>query len=201
MRVIAGQYRGRPLKAPKGSTTRPTTDRVKETLMSSLMSAYGPFDGAHVLDAFAGSGALGIECLSRGAAFAHFFERDRGALEALRSNISMLKLPTERARVFKADVMKNPPLFGGGAYDIVFLDPPYAYEPEDVFALVRALVDANRLSDDAVVSYEHAAATAIMPALNECLPCMEVLSSKRFGDTAIDFLGFARQQHDASERG
>lgn len=192
MRVIAGLYRGRPLKAPKGSTTRPTTDRVKETLMSSLMSAYGPFEGAHVLDAFAGSGALGIECLSRGAASAQFFERDRTALEALRANIESLGIPRERARVFKADIMKNPPRFGGAPFDIVFLDPPYAYEPADVLALVRTLRDAGRLSDDVVVSYEHASSTAIMPALGACLPDMEIYSSKRFGDTVIDFLGFAR---------
>ena len=161
MRVISGIYRGRPLKAPKGDGTRPTTDRVKETLLSTLVSAYGPLEGAHVLDAFAGSGALGIECLSRGAASAHFFERDRAALSALRANVESLGIPIERARVFKADVMKNPPVFGAVPYDIVFLDPPYAYNPADVLGLVRTLAENGRLSEDAVVSYEHDAATAI----------------------------------------
>ena len=85
MRVIAGDFKGRNLKAPTGMDTRPTTDRVKESFISSLISAYGSLEGAHVLDAFAGSGALGIECLSRGAESAVFFERDKAALEALRS--------------------------------------------------------------------------------------------------------------------
>lgn len=190
MRVISGIYRGRPLKAPKGSGTRPTTDRVKETLMSSLISAYGSFEGAHVLDAFAGSGALGIECLSRGAASAQFFERDRAALEALKSNIAALRIPSERARVFKADVMKNPPVFGAVPFDIVFLDPPYAYEAADVLALVRSLADAGRLSANAVVSYEHDASTAIMLHLGKNALDMQILSSKRFGGTVIDLLGF-----------
>lgn len=188
MRVITGIYRGRPLKAPKGSGTRPTTDRVKETLMSSLMSAYGPFDGAHVLDAFAGSGALGIECLSRGASSCHFFERDRAALEALRSNIETLGIPSNAARVFKSDVMKNPPIIGAVPYDIVFLDPPYAYAPEDVLALVGRLVDAKRLSDDSVISYEHDSATAIMPYLDEAGLGLRICATKRFGGTTIDLL-------------
>ena len=123
MRVIAGLYKGRPLAAPKGSNTRPTTDRVKESLMSTLLSACGSFDGAYVLDAFAGSGALGIECISRGAAAAHFFERDRDALAALRENIGKLGISPHQARVFRADIMKNPPVIGAVSYDIVFLTP------------------------------------------------------------------------------
>ncbi len=74
MRIIAGEWRGRPLAAPKGTDTRPTTDRVRESLMSALASERGGFEGAVVLDAFAGSGALGLEALSRGASCAHFFE-------------------------------------------------------------------------------------------------------------------------------
>lgn len=191
MRVISGIYRGRPLKAPKGSGTRPTTDRVKETLMSSLISAYGSLEGACVLDAFAGSGALGIECLSRGASSAQFFERDRAALEALRANIAALNIPPERARVFRADVMKNPPLFGAVPFDIVFLDPPYAYDAADVLALVQTLAKKGRLSANAVVSYEHDASTAIMPYLGKNALDMKIIASKRFGGTVIDLLGFA----------
>ncbi len=190
MRVIAGMYKGRPLKAPKSDGTRPTTDRVKETLMSSLVSAYGPLEGAHVLDAFAGSGALGIECLSRGAASAQFFERDRAALATLNANIAALGIPRERARVFKADVMKNPPVYGGAPYDIVFLDPPYAYPADDVLALVRTLVDKGRIPANGVVSYEHDASTAIMPFLGKNGLDMQICASKRFGGTAIDLLRF-----------
>ena len=190
MRIIAGAFKGRNLRAPKGTGTRPTTDRVKESLMSALISAYGPLDGVHVLDAFAGSGALGIECLSRGAATAHFFEKDRTALMALNPNVEMLGLTKERARVFKADVMKNPPLMGALRYDIVFLDPPYAFAAEDVLGLVDALKERNRLAEDAIISYEHDSGTDMEAFLAERGTKMEILSSKRFGDTVIDLLQY-----------
>ncbi|MDR0515232.1 MAG: RsmD family RNA methyltransferase, partial [Coriobacteriaceae bacterium] len=96
MRVIAGEFKGRPLKAPRSDTTRPTADRVREATMSSITSARGGFEGALVLDAFAGSGALGIEALSRGAAWSCFFETDRQALRALKANIEGLSLGKER---------------------------------------------------------------------------------------------------------
>lgn len=191
MRVIAGSYKGRPLAAPKGSLTRPTTDRVKESLMSSLISAFGPLDGAYVLDAFAGSGALGIECLSRGAATAHFFERDRAALAALRSNVASLGLTAERARVFAADVMKNPPLAGGVGYDVVFLDPPYAFSVEDVCSLATTLQKRGRLAQGAVVSYEHDAACDLEAFFVEAGIQADILASKRFSKTVIDLFRFA----------
>lgn len=113
MRIIAGEYRGRRLQAPKGDATRPTTDRVRESLMSALSSARGGFEGAVVLDAFAGSGALGLEALSRGAASAHFFEKDGVALRALCANVEALGVPTlgagARARLHRADVLERPP--------------------------------------------------------------------------------------------
>ncbi len=191
MRVIAGLFKGRPLAAPKGSLTRPTTDRVKESLMSTLVSAYGSLEDARVLDAFAGSGALGIECLSRGAAFAHFFERDREALSALRSNVDMLGLSPDRARVFRADVMKNPPMAGGAPYDIVFLDPPYAYSFEDVFNLVATLRDRGRLAADAVISYEHDAAADLAAFFDVNGVQADILASKRFSKTVIDLFRLA----------
>lgn len=191
MRVIAGLYKGRPLAAPKGSSTRPTTDRVKESLISSLISAYGPLEGARVLDAFAGSGALGIECLSRGAASAHFFERDRAALAALRSNVASLGLSADRARVFAADVMKNPPLAGGIEYDIVFLDPPYAFSVEEVCGLVATLAERGRLSSDAILSYEHDAAHDLGAFFAEAGMQADILASKRFSKTVIDLFRLA----------
>lgn len=191
MRIIAGDFKGRPLRAPKGSGTRPTTDRVKEALMSSLISAYGSLEGARVLDAFAGSGALGIECLSRGAVSAHFFEKDRTALAALNPNVDMLGLSKERARVFKADVMKNPPLMGVSQYDIVLLDPPYAYQAEDVLGLVDALRERGRIADDAIISYEHAASDDLEAFLATREQRMEIITSKRFGDTVIDLLQYS----------
>lgn len=191
MRIIAGEFKGRPLKAPKGTQTRPTTDRVKESVLSALLSAYGPLEGVRVLDAFAGSGSLGIECLSRGAASAHFFERDRAALAALSDNVGMLRLPKERARIFKADVLRNPPLLGSAPYDVVLLDPPYAYEAADILAFVGALAGAGRLASDAVIVYEHASKADLAEAADACGMALDILSTKRFGGTAIDFFSLS----------
>ena len=178
MRVIAGLYKGRPLAAPKGSNTRPTTDRVKESLMSTLLSACGSFDGAYVLDAFAGSGALGIECISR------------GALAALRENIGKLGISSDQARVFRADIMKNPPVIGAVSYDIVFLDPPYAYSFEDVVGLVLKLKDHGRLAQGCVVSYEHAAEDDLAAFFDMRGIETDILASKRFATTVIDLVQF-----------
>src|SRR3954469_11219990 len=90
MRIIAGQWRGRPLAAPPGQATRPTSDRAREALFSMLQSRIGSFEGLRVADLFAGTGALGLEALSRGAAHCVFVERDRAAIEAIRANIATL---------------------------------------------------------------------------------------------------------------
>ncbi len=121
MRVIAGQYRGRRLQAPPGDATRPTSDRVREALFSVLGDRVG---GARVLDLFAGSGALGIEALSRGAAEATFVDSAAAAIRAVRANLAAIGAEAE---VRRADARR----FLGGAsaaqreYDLVFLDPPY----------------------------------------------------------------------------
>ena len=112
MRIIAGKYRGRRLDAPKGQGTRPTTDRVRESLMSALHSARGGFAGAVVLDAFAGSGALALEALSRGADRAVLCERDREAAGVIERNLRTLGLSPDRARLMRADVVKRPPRLG-----------------------------------------------------------------------------------------
>lgn len=122
MRVIAGELRGRRLVAPAGTATRPTSDRVREATFNALTSM-GAVEGAVVLDGFAGSGALGIEALSRGAARCTFVERDRAALRALRANLDALGLGGDRATVVAGDVHAQ-----GGAYDLALLDPPYAYD-------------------------------------------------------------------------
>jgi 16S rRNA (guanine966-N2)-methyltransferase len=124
VRVIAGTYGGRRLVAPPGTATRPTGDRVREALFSLL----GPLHDARVLDLFAGSGALGIEALSRGAAFAAFVERDRRALAVLRANLATLAVPEAAVSVSAQDALAALKKAGaqGDAYDVVFLDPPYA---------------------------------------------------------------------------
>lgn len=120
MRVIAGQWRGRPLVAPRGDATRPTADRTREALFSMLASRVGSFEGLAVADLFAGSGALGFEALSRGAASCLFVEQDRAALDALRANADKLGV--------RADIRATSVLALGPApkpMDLILMDPPY----------------------------------------------------------------------------
>lgn len=121
MRIISGMWRGRPLVAPKGDATRPTADRTRETLFSMLLSRLGSFEGLAAGDFFAGSGALGLEALSRGATSCLFVEQDRAAVDALRANCA--KLGIERP-----DIRQTSVLALGSApapLDLIFMDPPY----------------------------------------------------------------------------
>ncbi len=188
MRIIAGEYRGRRLEAPKGQGTRPTTDRVRESLMSAIHSARGGFEDARVLDAFAGSGALACEALSRGAASAVLCERDRDAAATIERNLRTLGLSRETARLVRGDVMRRPPAAPGAPFDLVFLDPPYATAPSDVFALIGRLDDTGSLAPDAIVSYEHDAADDAAVEALAAEAGWAVASHRRFGDTAIDLL-------------
>ena len=122
MRIIAGEWRGRKLRAPEGDATRPTADRTRETLFSMLASRLGSFEGLAVADLFAGSGALGLEALSRGAATAIFVEQDAAALRALRANIAALRAQT-RCDVRACSVLALGP--AKQPVDVLLLDPPY----------------------------------------------------------------------------
>lgn len=134
MRVIAGEYRSRRLKSIPGNATRPTPDRLRETLFNILTPRIG---GARFLDAYAGTGAVGIEALSRGAAHAWFLERNRGAIETIRDNVASLGLEP------RATVVAGPVLLSLARYpaDIVFLDPPYHLERE--YTAVMELLAEN----------------------------------------------------------
>lgn len=145
MRVVAGSARGRTLSAPPGRSVRPTTDRVREAVFNSLHSM-SILEGARVLDAFAGSGAMGIEALSRGAEHATFVDRSRAAVEAVRRNLRRCEM-AERAVVVQADAMSF--LRGEGAgpqrvgprWDLAILDPPYAFDRwDELLSLVVAQV-------------------------------------------------------------
>ncbi len=122
MRIVAGQWRGRKLLAPPGETTRPTSDRTRETLFSMLVSRLGSFEALKVADLFAGSGALGIEALSRGAGTCLFVETDAAALRALRSNIANLQAAPQ-TDVRAASVLALGP--APAPLDLILLDPPY----------------------------------------------------------------------------
>jgi 16S rRNA (guanine966-N2)-methyltransferase len=121
MRIIAGEWRGRKLVSPPGISTRPTADRVRETLFSMLASRLGTFEGLRVADLYAGSGALGLEALSRGAAFASFVEQDRGALDAIRANVASLEAEAKTQILGRAVESARVE----ASFDLVFADPPY----------------------------------------------------------------------------
>ena len=126
MRVVAGEYKGRRIACPKGSAIRPTTDRVKEAMFGAIQF---DIEGACVLDAFAGSGALGIEALSRGAAHVDFVEKNKECLHVIKQNLQNI-VKTSCYDVYQGDVLRLMPFLK--KYDILFLDPPYdegLYEP------------------------------------------------------------------------
>lgn len=155
MRIIAGQWRGRRLQGPGGHSTRPTTDRTRETLFSMLVSRVGSFEGLRVADLYAGSGALGLEALSRGAAHATFVEHDRSALAAIRANLLALKAEA-RAEVRPMSAAMLPP---AQPFDVVFADPPYAAGSGT--SVVEAVRAADWLADGGWLAIETEAKEAV----------------------------------------
>ncbi|HEX6741680.1 MAG TPA: 16S rRNA (guanine(966)-N(2))-methyltransferase RsmD [Sphingomicrobium sp.] len=148
MRIIAGEWRGRRLEAPPGRTTRPTADRVRETLFSMLASRLGSFDQLRVADLFAGSGALGLEALSRGAAHATFVESDPAAAAAIRRNADTLGAGNRMAIVSGSALF----LDRSGPFDLIFADPPYAAGAGS--DIVRAVLHSDWLAPGGWISVE-----------------------------------------------
>jgi 16S rRNA (guanine966-N2)-methyltransferase len=156
MRIIAGTYRGRRLIAARDLSIRPTADRAKQTIFDILATRVD-LDGARVLDLFAGSGSLGLEAISRGAAAVTFVEKARSSLEILGKNIASLGCG-DRSEVVQADVfwyLKNSPR----AFDLVFIDPPYALE--NIAELPARLHESRAVGDGTWVVMEHSRASAV----------------------------------------
>lgn len=177
MRIIAGKWRGRALVAPPGEATRPTADRVREALFSMLVSRLGSFEGLRVADVFAGTGALGIEALSRGAAHVDFIETDAGALKALKTNLARADAPAD------TDVFAVPAQSIGRARkpcDLLLLDPPYG-EGLAPAALAR-LTEQGWIARHALISVETAAKEPLE------VPGFTVEVVRRHGKAAIHLL-------------
>ena len=157
MRIIAGEWRGRRLVAPKGQSTRPTADRTRETLFSMLASRVGSFEDFRVADLFAGSGALGLEALSRGAAHATFVETDREALKAIEANVAAFGADSRAAiRSLSADNLpKSHP------FDLVLADPPY--RPGSGTAAAAAVARAGWLPSGGWMAVETQKGDAVEP--------------------------------------
>jgi 16S rRNA (guanine966-N2)-methyltransferase len=167
MRVVAGEFRGRKLTAPAGGATRPTTDRVREAVFNALTSL-DVLVGASVADLYAGSGALGIEALSRGAAHCTFVEADRAALSVIHDNIGTLGI-TGRSRVVAGDVIAMLPRI---SCELAFADPPYGF---DDWQRLLDRLDAELLVAEA-------------PAVVDGSPRWEQRRVKRYGRTWVTFL-------------
>lgn len=167
MRIIAGSHRGRRIVAPPGRETRPTSDRVRE----SAFNLIGPVDGADVLDLFAGSGALGLEALSRGAASATFVESDRDACRAISANLDALDL---RGTVLRQDVVRML-ASERRRFDLVLCDPPYGFERSRIARLL-----APRLRSDGLLVWESAGREEPPEA-----PGLSMRTSRRYGSARL----------------
>ncbi|MFE3127864.1 16S rRNA (guanine(966)-N(2))-methyltransferase RsmD [Streptomyces hydrogenans] len=151
-RVIAGTAGGRRLAVPPGNGTRPTSDRAREGLFSTWEALHG-IEGARVADLYAGSGAVGLEALSRGAVHALLVEADARAFRTVRENVRALGLPGAEARTGKAEQIVTGPA-PAEPYDLVFLDPPYAVPDDELREILLTLRSGGWLSEDAVVTVE-----------------------------------------------
>lgn len=187
MRIVGGEWRGRPVEPPRGrDVSRPTTDRVREAIASMLESALQDgIAGSRVLDAFAGSGALGMEMLSRGSAHATFFDLDRGASSLVKRNLVKLGCAPSRFDAVCADVLlaARRGRVPGGPFDAVLIDPPYALGVQPAVELVRDLACHGLLADGAIVMFERTSST---PALE--LEGFDRVKEKRYGQTCVDLL-------------
>lgn len=193
MRIVAGEFKGRVIDSPSEKTTRPTTDRVRESMFSSILSRTDDLsiEGFNVLDAFGGSGALGFEALSRGAARCSFWEQDADARCVLEANAASLGLDRHRWSCKSGDVLASSakPLSFGVPFDLVTLDPPYALDPSEVAAFVARLVEHDDVRTGSIIVYEHVAANMDAAlATFEGLSCASVTAHKKYGKVAVLYL-------------
>ena len=155
-RIIAGAARGRRLAVPGGTRTRPTSDRAREGLFATVTAVHGPLTGAGVLDLYAGSGAMGLEALSRGAGRVVLVESDASAARAIRANIAAVGLPgAELVTGRVAAVLGRGPL-AGASFDVVLADPPYAAADQEITQMLTALQAGGWLATGALVAVERA---------------------------------------------
>jgi len=182
MRIIAGEHRGRKLLAPESDITRPVTDRVKQSLFDILAPLV---PGSRVYDCFAGTGSMGLECLSRGASEITFFEEDRSALVRLKKNIEAIDRQNQ-CRVIAGDLFKwfgRPPAQENSA-DLIFLDPPYRFlreRPDDLRDLILKFSEGY-LSKEGTVIFRHDAADSLDVNPLECF------DQREYGGMTLEFL-------------
>lgn len=186
MRIVGGTWRGRRIDAPSGRDTRPTADRVREAIFSSVYSLLGELDGLVVLDLYAGSGALGLEALSRGAGRVTFVESDRKAAGVIAANARELGAGKQEATIVQASVNSAlPQRLGSIGASLLLADPPYRIDPSQFSKVLEGLTAAGALESGALVVYEHSSqAEAVWPE------GLTARSDRRYGDTVVSFATF-----------
>jgi 16S rRNA (guanine(966)-N(2))-methyltransferase RsmD len=197
MRIIAGQFRAMPLVPPPGDATRPITDRAKQSLFDNLQDCFAAEGGGAVLDCFAGTGSMGLECLSRGAAHAVFVERDRGALRGLKENIAALGVGS-RTTILPGDayamgespgaILHKPADSAPVKFTVAFVDPPYSHTEtghlrHKVDHLLQALA-ARCMVDGGIISFRHPGRVTVDPAALD----VKIIRELHYGDMAITWL-------------
>ena len=181
MRIVGGEYRGRPLATPRTSSIRPTTDRTREAVFNVLAHRFGDrLDGARVLDLFAGTGALGLEALSRGAAYCVFIEEAAEGRGLIRSNVETFGL-TGRTKIFRRDATSLGEAGTVAPFGLVFADPPYGKGLGE--KALRSARGGGWLAPGALCVVEEAATAAFDPG-----PGFEVIDERGYGETIIRFV-------------
>lgn len=191
MRIVGGAWRGRELRAPEGRDTRPTTDRNRESFASMVLSAFGlDISELSALDAFAGSGALGLELLSRGAAHVTFVDSARPAVACVRANLRALGAERQ-ANVVQGDIERvasqGRPL-PGAPFGLLVFDPPYALSADRVAAVVGGLYRSGQLADGCVITYERTAKAPSLDLEAQGIEGVRARKPNKHGITATDLL-------------
>ena len=184
MRIVAGKFRGRAIAAPAHEGLRPTSDRVRESLFNILAHGIADFElaGARVIDLFAGTGALGLEAISRGAAYCLFVEDNADARALIRQNVEAFGL-TGETRIYRRDATGLGPASNKDSYSLAFLDPPYGKGLGE--KALTILADGNWLIANAICVLEERAGTEI-----KLPPAYTLLDTRTYGDTEVRFLRF-----------
>jgi 16S rRNA (guanine966-N2)-methyltransferase len=185
VRIVGGEFRGRPLATPRDQAIRPTTDRTREALFNVVAHRYPELlDRARVLDLFAGTGALGLEALSRGAASCVFIEQSAEGRGLIRTNVEALGLQG-RAKIFRRDATALGDRGTMQPFNLVFADPPYGNGLGE--RALRSALDGGWLAGEALCIVEEAATAAFEPG-----PAFSVVDTRSYGDTAVRFVEIAR---------
>jgi len=189
MRIIAGIAKGRSLSSVAGAT-RPTSDRAREAIFSTLTSEFGDFLGLHILDLFAGSGAMGLEALSRGASLVHCVENDDAAAKSISTNIALVQKsePVGAFHLFQMPVEKFVGGISQNQYHFVFIDPPYDFVDSELTQILEKLHTNNFFKDGAVIAIERASKTP-QPQWPDAY---EPSRTKVYGQASIYYANYAK---------